>query len=320
LNANVWLIGAGEMAIDYAKVLQAQNVAFDVCGRGAKSAKNFNEKTGVPVHQGGLQSWLDRGPSVPSAAIVAVNVEQLAETTLSLLRYGVRRVLVEQTAGLDLEDINLVANEAGKKAAEVYVAYNRRFYASVLEAQEMIASDGGVISFTFEFTEWSHVIAGLDTNPRVKEHWFLANSTHVIDLAFYLGGRPKELISYTTGGLSWHPSASVFTGAGITEKGALFSYHANWESPGRWGVEILTRKHRFIFRPLEKLQVQRLGSVVIEEVKVDDELDQKYKPGLFLQVKAFVTGKNSEKLDLITSHRDLASECFSKIIHPRNND
>jgi len=313
VNEKVWLIGAGPMAIEYAKVLQAENIAFDVIGRGAISAACFTEKTGVPVRQGGLQSWLDRGIRRPEKAIVAVNVEELAETTVLLLTNGVKRILVEKPAGTTLEEITHVANETKKQRAKVYVAYNRRFYASTLKAQRIIAEDGGTTSFAFEFTEWSHQIANLDKDARVKRNWFLANSTHVVDLAFYLGGIPKKISCYQSGGLSWHPSASIFTGAGSTTTGALFSYHANWEAPGRWKVEILTRKHRLIFCPLEKLQVQEIGSTAIEDVKLENELDLEFKPGLFLQVKAFLTGKNGDRLVTIASQKDMAEKVFSKM-------
>ncbi len=132
----------------------------------------------------------------------------------------------------------------------------------------------------------------------VKEQWLLHNSTHVMDLAFYLGGRPKEISCYTAGSLNWHPSGSIYSGAGITENGALFSYQANWESPGRWGVEVLTKKHRLILRPLERLHIQNIGSVAVEEVSLEDELDKKFKPGLYLQVQAFVEGKTSNLPDI----------------------
>lgn len=301
------------MAIDYAKVLQAQKMTFDVIGRGAASAAAFKEKTGVSVHQGGLQAWLDQENQIPGAVIVAVGVEQLAEITVILLKHGVKRILVEKPAGLDLDEINRVAKEAEKQGAEVYVAYNRRFYASVIKAREIIASDGGVTSFTFEFTEWSHVIAPLDKDPRIKEQWFLANSTHVTDLAFYLGGIPEKISCYTAGSLPWHPLASIFSGAGLTESGAIFSYHANWESPGRWGVEVLTRKHRLILRPLEKLQVQKIGSIHTEEMQIDDPFDQEFKPGLYLQVEAFITGKNSSELLSIVTQAVLATKFYAKM-------
>ena len=214
-------------------------------------------------------------------------------TTIKLITAGVKNILVEKPAGLNLEEVTNIANMAKENSTNVYVAYNRRFYASTLKAQEIIKEDGGVTSFNFEFTEWSHVIEKLDKSEKVKNAWFYANSTHVVDLAFFLGGKPKEMSCYATGGLPWHPSASVFAGAGISETGALFSYQANWEAPGRWGVEILTKKHRLILRPLEKLQIQKIGSINVEYVDIDDRLDVEFKPGIYKQVETFLYAENS---------------------------
>lgn len=96
----------------------------------------------------------------------------------------------------------------------------------------------------------------------------------------------------------WHPQASIFAGAGTTENGALFSYQANWEAPGRWSVEILTKKHRLIFKPLEKLLMQKIGSVETEFLTIDDELDTEFKPGLYEQTKRFYERKVSDLCDV----------------------
>jgi hypothetical protein len=105
-----------------------------------------------------------------------------------------------------------------------------------------------------------------------------------------LGGKPKDFCSFISGTLDWHPSASIFSGAGVCEGGALFSYQANWESPGRWAVELLTQNNRLILRPLEKLQIQRKGSNNIDFVECDYSLDELFKPGLFVQTKTFLNG------------------------------
>lgn len=282
-----WLVGAGVMALDYAKVLQGLKIPFEVIGRGEASARAFKEKTGVSVHQGGLTEFLKQGRSSVQSAIVAVSVDQLASTSRQLMEAGVRRLLVEKPAGLTFSEVRELEAEARKRGAEIYVAYNRRFYSSVRDARTMIEQDGGVTSFQFEFTEWSHVIEKLP-DEALKKNWFFANSTHVVDMAFFLGGAPQNLEAQVRGGTSWHPAGSVFAGCGSTRDGALFSYSANWEAPGRWGVEVLTRKRRFIFRPLEKLQIQMLGSVAIQEHALDDHLDKEYKPGLFLQTETFL--------------------------------
>jgi len=288
MSDTTWLIGAGPMSIDYVKVFNALNIPFEVIGRGRVSAQECASKTGAKVMIGGVESHLFDCSDLPSSVIVAVGIEQLAKVTKLLLQKGIKRILIEKPGGIDSDEVNSVLAETLKQDADVYIAYNRRFYSSVLKAQEIIRDDGGVASFNFEFTEWSHQIVGLEKAPGIKENWLLANSSHVIDLAFFLGGKPKTMSCYKAGSLDWHPSGSIYAGAGISETGALFSYQANWEAPGRWGVEVLTKKHRLIFRPLEKLHVQNIGSVKIQEIPIDDDLDTRFKPGLYLQVLAFI--------------------------------
>ena len=87
--------------------------------------------------------------------------------------------------------------------------------------------------------------------------------------------------------LSWH-KPSCFVGAGVTEKGILFNYQANWDAPGRWAVEFQTPLHRIYLKPIEQLQLQDKGSVKVYPVEIDDHLDKKFKPGFYLETKAFL--------------------------------
>ena len=282
---NIWLIGSGNMAHDYIKVLKALEVNFVVIGRGVESAKKCEEISGCAVITGGLEYFLSTKPAPCTHAIVSVGSESLASATSQLMGYGITKVLVEKPGGLNIKQVQNLATRSEEKNADIYVAYNRRFYASVLKAQEIITQDGGVVSFNFEFTEWAHVIEKIKKAEGVLEKWFLANSTHVADLAFYVGGKPKELCAFISGSLNWHPTASVFSGAGIAESGALFSYQANWESAGRWSLEVLTANYRLILRPMERLQIQKKGSLALDSVNCDYTLDELYKPGLFIQTQ-----------------------------------
>ena len=284
---SLWLIGAGPMAQDYAKVLQNLEQTFEVIGRSSTSAERFELVSGHAVKRGGLGRALVAA-GAPEQAIVAVGVEQLAVVTIDLIKAGTGRILLEKPGGLNTAEIGAIGVAAAKHGAEVMIAYNRRFYASTVSARELIDQDGGATSCIFEFTEWSHIIAPLVKATGIKEAWFLANSTHVVDLAFHLCGFPSDWRAWRGGALDWHPSAARFCGSGITEQGVLFTYQADWEAPGRWGVEVLTRKRRLILRPMEQLQVVPLGSVKMESVEIDDRLDKEFKPGLHGQVKAFL--------------------------------
>jgi predicted dehydrogenase len=289
---SLWLIGAGPHAQAYAKVLVALDVSFEVVGRGTASAQTFETNTGKPVITGGLDNALQTH-AAPTMAIIAASFEQLAETALALILAGTKKILLEKPGGITVAELARVSQSARVHGAQVWIGYSRRFYASTSLAREMIAEDGGPVSCNFEFTEWSHQIAPMPLPAEVKSAWVIANSSHVIDLAFHLCGLPREWRGWHSGSMAWHEVAARFAGAGITDKDVVFSYHADWEAPGRWSVEVLTRKRRLIFRPMEQLQVTALASVTVEKVQLDDELDTRFKPGLYRQTQAFLTQDES---------------------------
>lgn len=301
------LIGTGPMAIEYVKVLKALNQPFTVIGRGSASGTEFTKQTKVQASTGGLETAISSGQLIgTNKAIVAVGVEALYDISMALLKLGVKNLLVEKPGVLNPDQLKSLSYTANKNNAQVYIAYNRRFLCSTRRAREIIKSDGGVSSFTFDFTEWGHEIEPLNKGPKVKEYWILSNSSHVIDLAFNLGGKPQEINSLATGSLNWHHAGSVFVGSGITVDKVPFAYHANWASAGRWGLEFCTKNYKLILRPMEKLQIMKKGSVQIEEINVNADdlaLDTNFKPGLYRQVEAFL----GADLDSLCSIEEMAA-------------
>ena len=289
-NLKVLLIGSGYMGRAYCKVLKKQNYIPVVIGRGHENAQIFEGEMKIPVISGGVESAIGKIGDIPQFAIVAANVDQLADITQILLEYGVKRILVEKPGDLKRDKIIALNKKSKSNGAHIYIAYNRRYYASTEKALEIIKSDGGVTSFNFEFTEWSSVIEKTKHSVEIKENLLFCNSSHAIDLAFFLGGLPVEMTSYIGGdnNLYWHSRCSKYAGAGITNKKALFSYQANWDAPGRWSLEVLTRNYRLYFKPMEQLAIQERGSVDVKAVEIDDYLDKKFKPGLYKQVEAFM--------------------------------
>lgn len=286
--SKLWLIGAGPMAQEYVKVLDDMKIDYLVVGRSSDSAKSIRAITDTEVIEGGYDSFLANKPDCTGFAIICLQVHQLADCATALLKYGVKNILMEKPAGNSKEEIQSLAELEGKYSAKLFVAYNRRFYSSVYKAKEIIAQDGGVSSCHFEFTEWWHRIKDLDKPAEVFDKWLIGNSSHVIDMAFHIIGAPKVLSSYTSGGVEHHPKSATFTGAGVSQDDVLFSYIADWRAPGRWGIELLTPQHRIILKPLEGVKVIKLGSINEEDVDIDDELDKKYKPGLYKQTQAFL--------------------------------
>lgn len=283
----VWIIGAGNIAAEYDKVLTALGVEFITIGRGEESALKYEEKTNHRVIRGGLEEFLSSNPTKAEKAIIAVPTPQLATTCIELMNNGIKKIFCEKPGFCNPEELDAVYEVAKQTVSDVYYAYNRRFYASVLKAEEIIKEDGGLLSFNFEFTEWGHVIANTGHPSEVKANWMYANSTHVIDLAFFLGGTPSEWSAYAKDESGWHKPVN-FAGAGITAKGVLFNYQANWNAPGRWAVELLTPLHRIYLKPMETVQLQDKGSVKVYPIEIDDHLDKDFKPGFYLETKAFI--------------------------------
>ena len=283
----LWLIGTGPHSQEYAKVLLSCNYPFDVVGRGLESAHKFSKSTGIAVDKFDVdRSIISYG--APEQAIISVSYDQLFIVASTLISSGTKYILIEKPGALNAPDIKSLLLLAREHQVAVYIAYNRRFYAATNLARSLIQEDGGPTSCVFEFTEWSHTI-DINKLPEITcESWMIANSSHVVDLAFHLCGSPSDWKSWQHGSLPWHSSAARFSGAGITNKGVLFSYLADWDAPGRWGIEVLTRKRRFVFRPMENLYVTHRGSINLDSVSLDDSLDLKFKPGLYLQTKAFL--------------------------------
>ena len=301
---SVLLVGCGYMGQEYCKVLRALQTGICAVGRGVSSAESFCKSTGIEPHTGGLTHFAREREELPDRAIIAVDVEELFETVKLLLNRGVKTILVEKPGAVTYEQIQELDLLTEKCEANVFVAYNRRFYASVRRAQELITEDGGVSSFRFEFTEWGHKHLEVNKSRSKRNTVFLGNSTHVLDLAFYLGGVPENMTCYTAGDCSWCDKPSRYSGAGITKTGACFSYFADWDSAGRWSVEILTPKRKLILCPLEELRSQLCGTVAVEKLEIDDELDCRFKPGLYLQTEHFLR-RDFKALLSLGEHREL---------------
>jgi predicted dehydrogenase len=254
------------------------------------------EALGVPFRGGDLRAALDGFAA--SHVVIAAPADRLVEATLQAIAAGVPRLLVEKPGALDLRSGRSVVEAAASSGARLWVGYNRRFYGSLRAALERLRGTGEAIrSVVVEFTEWSDKIQALDIPASAKRRWVLANSMHPIDMGLLPVGLPDpERSAFHRGGaLPWHPSAGVMVGSGITVNGVPFALHADWGAPGRWGVEWRTASERLVFRPLEELRVTTRDAPE-RVVPARDDLDERYKPGLFLQAVEFLSAEPSERL------------------------
>jgi predicted dehydrogenase len=313
MEKKCWVLGAGYMAKEYIKILKTLPVNLTVIGRGDEKINSLKAEFNVNAISGGITTYIDSKPELPEFAIVAVSCEELYKSTKQLIKLGIKNILVEKPAGLLLEEIRDLSKSTEENNINLFVGYNRRFYHSVDLLRTKIREDGGIQSIHFEFSEWVQTIDTKKFPNEVLSKFLIANSTHVIDTVFFIAGKPKEFKFFSGGNfVEWHPSGSIFVGTGITENGVYFSYSSNWGAPGRWAIEVLTANSRYYLKPMEELAIQKKGSVDVNKVVSDYQIDINYKPGLYNLLLAFFDKKNDSRLCHIREHE--TNYCFYNLI------
>jgi predicted dehydrogenase len=307
----VFVIGTGQMATEYIKVLNDLGSEVVLVSRSKEKANKYldeNENINISSVTCDLSNF---HINETDFVINAVAVEALFSVAKKCLNIGFNNILIEKPGFLNLSEGKELLELSKQNKVSIYLGYNRRMYGSVIQARDAIEQDGGLQSIFFDFTEWADEIGLLPKSNEALKKWVLSNSTHVVDLAFHLAGLPRSFHAFSKGGVKWHPSSSTFAGAGITERKVLFNYMANWDSAGRWRLELHTKERKLILAPMEILQYTKRGSIKVFEAETD-ELDKKFKPGLWRQVVAFLKQQPShlctleEQLQLFPTYKKIA--------------
>jgi hypothetical protein len=293
-NQTILIVGTSQIALDYIKILTYLNFDVIVVGRKNEKINLIKYKyPNVTCYAGGIENYCIKNKNLPNFAINTVDIVNLFNVSNILIRNNIKNILIEKPGSITSEELKDLINLKNIYNTNIYIGYNRRFYNSVLELKRLINTDGGIRNVHFEFTEWVDTINTNSFHPITLNKWIYSNSSHVIDLVFYIIGFPKILHSFTSGEnkISWHKSASIFFGSGISIENTPFTYNTNWLSSGRWCIEFMTEKNRYTLKPMEKLYVQKINSLDINELSFDNQDDINFKPGLFKQVSDFLNYK-----------------------------
>ena len=133
-------------------------------------------------------------------------------------------------------------------------------------------------------------------------------------MAHYLIGKATKYNSYISGSLPWHPTGSKFVGSGITEYDIPFSYHADWDSGGRWGIELVTNRNIYLLTPLEKLFKCKKGLtqwVEIDFLKAYPNVKQGLAEQIvFMLVPSFQDDISFGTIDFVTTLTRFAENVF----------
>ena len=294
---SVLIIGGGYMGKEYAHVLEQLGVNdVTIITKSPKQASDFSAKFDYTILDGGFEKQLS-SVGKKDLVIIATPTEFLIPATKLAIKTGQTRILLEKPGSLfhqELFSLNEIIDQQ-----KVRIAYNRLLYPNFHKIKQLAENEGGITSCKFDFTEWTHKIPFDVYQENEYTLWGISNSLHVITMALELIGMPKEIVSFQFGKLDWHPSGSIFVGTGVSEENIPFSYHANWESSGRWMVEIMTKENSYRLMPLEEIHVCKKGTV--EWKSVDFQVAfQELKFGIAEQVVTMLDDELEDEVGMVT--------------------
>ena len=310
-DKSVLIIGSGNIANEYAIALSKLKIKnITVLGNTEEGLQKFRQFVNFKLIHGGYENNLS-SIEKKDLVIVATPIPILTKTTKLAIENGQTRILIEKPGSVFKDD--LIYLESLIKKQKVRIAYNRLFYPSFHKLKLLAEKDGGITSCKFDFTEWIHTIPFGKYKEEVYKRWGISNSLHVISMAFELIGMPEKISTYQNGKLEWHPSGSVFVGSGISENKIPFSYHANWNGGGRWGVEVVTKENIYRLIPLEKLYGLSKGSTEWKEIVVESAFP-KVKDGIAEEIAVMLDDDLESKIGMISLQKAIKYNEIAEVI------
>ena len=269
-NIKLGLIGAGNIAKEHLSVIHhLDNISVTgITSRTNSKANQLAKQFKIDNVYNDYNELINK--SELDALMITVSADQIYQLVKDLIPYKIP-LFIEKPPGLVPDQTKVLVELANKYHVSNMVGYNRRYYSIFHRGLEIIKKHGQLLGVTIEGHERFWKIGNIDRPKIILDNWIYANGTHTIDLLRFFGGDIKYINTFTTklkerNGDQFVASLEFDSGVGVT-------------------VE---------FKPLEKgiwfnTDFQR------NEI-VPDEIDQKFKPGFYRQMKAFVKIVNTEKL------------------------
>ena len=277
------IIGCGYMAREHVRASRVvDGVEFiAVTGRNMERTSAFASAHGIIKAFIKIEDMIE---SVQLDGIVVAVPELSTEDVCRNLRSYAGLLLLEKPVGHNLISAKRIADLL-KKNSQCFVALNRRFYDSAIEAKSILESESATSDFRIlEATDQQNYDAAMAAGQpkEVVENWMYANSIHTIDLmrSFCRGEVEKVTVLDP-----WKGAQTNYVSARIefTSDDIAF-YQCFWKSPAPWKININTSAVRLELRPLETLLRQDANSRNIKQI-LSENLDGDQKPGLVRQLE-----------------------------------
>jgi len=294
-NKSVLLIGGGEISKEYLKSLLQLNIPnITVVTKTGNFIRDFCNSNKIDLLIGGFEKNLI-SCGVKDLVIVTTPTELLIPAAELAVKAGNKNILIEKPGSWYHKKLSSLKFNGVK----IRIAYNRIVYPNFYKLKTLIEKEGGITSCRFTFTEWLDRIDFTKYQKNEYRFWGISNSLHVITMAMELIGIPKKLTVHKSGSLKWHKSGSTFVGSGISVKNIPFSFHADWGSGGRWGIEIMTKENLYELIPLEELYVTPKYSTKKIQVQFKSAFSDT-KPGITEEIALMFFPKIEKNIPLMT--------------------
>ena len=281
-------IGAGNMTSHHMKAFASINTV-QITGIYSKTIEKANQLSSLyPTCK--VYNTIEDLYNDTKSDLVVISVPELATETICIECFKYPwKCLVEKPIGYNLEIANIINEEALKYNRDVYVAFNRRHYASTRNLL-LELNKTNETRYIHIYDQENPNAALLSGQPElVVKNWMYANSIHLIDFVLLLGrGNIKNIINII-------PLIDNYILTKIEfDSGDIVIYECVWNAPAPWSVVVNTKNKRWEMRPIEKLFFQDFTSRQLQEFELDD-LDIIYKPGLKVQAEEMLKVIRGEK-------------------------
>jgi predicted dehydrogenase len=254
-----------------------------VCSRTTRSSEALARELSIERSYQDVELMLR--DAAPDAVVIAVSHLETVGVTESVLEAGVP-CLVEKPVGLSSVIAGKMADLAEQKNAINMVAVNRRFIGSIQRAMLQLLQLGPLRGI--------HVVANepiarlrreRTRDERVLDQRMISNGIHYIDLMRCLAGDVVSVQGF--GRRVMEPNGEHFAVALEFEGGTIGTFSAHWSSPS--GIWLR------LYGDGASVEFPRLGpggSMLLDDgarITIGaDAWDQRFKPGLYRQMVAFL--------------------------------
>lgn len=281
----IGIIGTGNMALEYLKVLKSYN---DIChvigivGRNAEKAQRLKNKfrlsyAGQNIAELHKKCHLD-------AVIICVSIDSILKVTTEACNFD-WQILLEKPFGLNFKEAKVLSSEIKRNNSKVFLALNRRSYSVTQQVLNKIDALKGNRFLSITDQQNLNDVKKEGFSETICKNWMFANSIHLIDyMNIFCRGKIIKIEKF---GCYSEKSPAILEALVFFESGDIAKYTALWNQPARWEVTLSLKDYFWRFKPLEEcteINSFSRNPVIIKQSKSDLE----FKTGIHHQVGVFL--------------------------------